>query len=246
MNFFASIRTVFIALILIVPIATVFGQKNAERKESYSKLRKSTRDELQTVLREAEELKERAPKEALEKVKQALAISIAQTNISAEAQCYNLLGDINMQIGEWKLALENYATAQSKMSQSKVPETEILLDALMGIGNANLMLGNFPQALSSFNEVRRFSAGSETRMIEADLKISEAHYQMANYEEALRVLESWNTRVSALNASTRIRLENQKARIFARTNQVEEANKRIQSAQKILRSEPFENLKKEE
>ena len=233
-------------MILLFPVALVFGQKNAERKESYSKLKRSTQDELRTVLRDAESLKEASPQEALEKVKEALAISIAQSNLAGEAQCYTLLGDINMQIGEWKLALENYATAELKVSQSKVVSTEIMLNALMGIGNANLMLGNYQQALSSFKQVKNLTDAGEIRMIEADLKISEVHYQLGDYEEALRVLESWNRRSSKFDASTQIRVENQKARIFARTNQVEEANKRLQSAQNMLRSAPTEDLKKEE
>ncbi len=69
------------------------------------------------LLREAYALKDTNPGEALNKVEDALGISIAQKDAYNEAKCYVLIGEINESIQEWKLAQENFKTAYEKLKE---------------------------------------------------------------------------------------------------------------------------------
>ena len=67
------------------------------------------------MLKKAEALKVANPDAALDKVQQALAISVAQGDEFNEGRAYILLAEVNEGILEWKLAYENYRRAKGKL-----------------------------------------------------------------------------------------------------------------------------------
>jgi hypothetical protein len=107
----------FIALTFLsfVGCQFLYGQgKKAEGYKRYSsKVRVESADDL---LADAQVLKDKNPKEALDKVQDALGLSLAEGDILNQGRSYILLGEINEQIEEWKLAAENYATAYDKLT----------------------------------------------------------------------------------------------------------------------------------
>src|SRR5436190_1929978 len=128
-----------------------YGQKKSESKSVYSDMKKkASRSSINTLLLDAEKRKSEEPQMALESVKEALAMSIAEHNLEAEAHCYNLMGEINLSISEYKLALENFSTAIEKQSEIKIVDESSQVKSLQGIGLANLKLGNHKAALEYF------------------------------------------------------------------------------------------------
>src|SRR5687767_13575293 len=117
-----------------------------ERYQSYKS--RSSQGGVAGLLQEAREIKDTNPKEALDKVKEALGMSIAQGNTVDEGRCYLLLGEINESIEEWKLALENFKSAYEKFqakgespkSKKVAPPNNDLKNAVRGLGNAHLKL----------------------------------------------------------------------------------------------------------
>src|SRR5687768_13450850 len=91
----------FLAMLLASPC---LGQK---AKESYKKSL-SSRTSAEQLLNEAEALRVANPDASLDKVQQALAISVAQRDPFNEGRAYILLAKVNEGIFEWKLAYENY------------------------------------------------------------------------------------------------------------------------------------------
>ena len=100
----------FLLLTLLATLlaSPCFAQKE---KESY-KQSLSSRTSAEQLLNEAEALTMTNPDAALDKVQQALAISVAQQDAFSEGRAYILLARVNEGILEWKLAYEYYLRAK--------------------------------------------------------------------------------------------------------------------------------------
>lgn len=171
------------------------------------------------MLKEADNLKDRDPAEALNKVEEALGMSLARKDEFNEAKCYVLLGQINENIQEWKLALENYSSACQKLSVEHASSSEYFT-ALHGLGNTNLKLGQYDVALKYFKEGLPMTPGWSEKT-ELQLGISEAYYQMGNYDEALKAAQGIHFNSKAYNPSMETRVQSQQAKIYARMNELD-------------------------
>lgn len=215
--------------------ANSYAQEPAQKKESYKSLKsRSSRLGIEQLLREANELKSSNPSQALNNVQDALGMSIAQSDGFNEAKCYLLLGEINENIQEWGLALDNYDRAYQKLSNSYTTTIEYQ-HTLQGLGNTYLRLGNYAQALRYFQEIVKMPL-SDSERTERQLDISEVYYQMGNYTEALRILEETGSASKIRNETLEGKIQNQKAKIYARLNNVDKANDLFQSSQRNLRA----------
>jgi tetratricopeptide (TPR) repeat protein len=227
-NFF-FLTGVLASLLLASPLCA-----QEKKAESYKMLKdRASRTSIEQLLREAETLKKTNPSQALNHVQDALGMSLAQRDLLNEAKCYLLLGEINEGIQEWGLALDNYQRAHQRLSTTYRRNHEYAR-ALRGLGNMHLKLAHYDQALQYFGEAARISL-SETETAERQLDISEVYYQMQNYPEALRVVEGIKIPAEQ-NELLESKIQNQKARIYARLNEVDKANDLFISSQRTLRS----------
>jgi len=161
--------------------------RKAVSKESYESLKnRSSVDQATLLLRQAENLKISNPADALDKVQEALAMSIAQKDPFNEGKCYLLIGEINEGIQEWKLALDNYTRAHDNLVEENTESPEHK-KALQGLGAMNLKLGIYNEALKYFQELLTSNLNRSERQ-DCQLNISETYYQMGNYDEALKAL----------------------------------------------------------
>src|SRR5688572_27331157 len=115
-------------------------KKSVSKVKSYKDYKASSIDDAALLLEEAHSLKDKNPGEALNKVQDALGISIATKDVFNEGRCYVLIGEINESIQEWKLARDNYTTAYDRL-KSQFTATGEYLQTLKGLGNTNLKLG---------------------------------------------------------------------------------------------------------
>ena len=223
--------------VLLFPAGIGLAQKETKKdtRPSYSKLRhESSQRELNNLLNEAEELKVEAPGRALNLIKDALAISIVRQDVLAESRCYNLMGEINLGIEEWKLALDNFLNSNSRLDEAGLGNAPEKYKALAGLARAAMALQDYPTALRYLNELRAAPADPVT-IASAEIDLADVQYILEDYDAALESL----TRAEKLISETsplRARVEHQKARILAKTNQIEESYKSFQSGQNILRS----------
>lgn len=203
------------------------------KKESYStvKARANTTD-IERLLRNAEKIKINDPKTALEHVREALAMSIAEEDHFNEGRSYLLLGEINENIQEWKLALDNYTHAYQKLAQheNRSQDKKILSEAvndsyseekkaLNGLGRTSLRLSQFEEALQYYRELLTKNLSSVEKA-ECQLNISEAYYGMKKYDDALKVVNEIELSKKS-RSSVDVRIQNQKAKIYAQQNQLE-------------------------
>lgn len=176
-------RFFLLALIAMLMARPCLGQKE---KESYKKSL-SSRTSAEQLVNEAEALKAVNPDAALDKVQQALAICVAQGDDFNEGRSYILLAEVNEGILEWKLAYENYLRAKDKLaSDTNSPE---YAKTLRGLGNMALKLRDYTSALQYYQDALSLRLSSAEQM-EFTIAVSEVHYQMRRYEEALSVLDS--------------------------------------------------------
>ncbi len=215
--------------------ANCYAQEPTQKKESYKSLKsRSSLSSIEQLLREANEVKTSNPSQALNSVQEALGMSLAQSDSFNEARCYLLLGEINENIQEWGLALDNYENAYQKLF-SNYKSTADYQRTLRGLGNTYLKLGNFTQALRYLEETLTLSL-SNTELAERKLDISEVYYQMNKYAEALKVVEEIQLTSKIRNEVLEGKIQNQKAKIYARLNNVDKANDFYQSSQRNLRA----------
>jgi tetratricopeptide (TPR) repeat protein len=223
----------------------VLAQKTeSKKKNAYSEMKISSSRSIGNMITEAESLKSDSPQEALDIVKEALAMSIARQDVVAEARCYNLLGEINLSISEFKLALENYSTAREKLAQSKKGDQREYLKSIKGSGLSNISLGNYQEALSFFREIGKYSNNTDLAAENA-VNISEVYYQMGNFTEALDALKPIE-RLKVVDEALELRVENQKVKIYARLNQIEKATSILNSSQSRSRAGNTAAVRKQE
>jgi tetratricopeptide (TPR) repeat protein len=178
------IKRLFLLAFLATLLATpCMGQKE---KESYKK-NLSSRTSAEQLLNEAEALKAANPDAALDRVQQALAISVAQGDEFNEGRAYILLAEVNEGILEWKLAYENYQRAKDKLASDR--NSQEYVATLRGLGHMGLKLRDYTSALQNYQEALTLRLSSTERM-EFTIAVSEVYYQMRSYEEALSVLDS--------------------------------------------------------
>ncbi len=220
-----SISIILLILIGLFSSLNAVAQKQSAgeaKKDSYNnvKSRASVRD-AQRLLSDAEKIRTKDPKAALDNVQEALAMSIAEEDGFTEGKSYLLLGAINEDIQEWKLALDNYTRAREKLSVSQ-SSTEFRR-SLTGLGNTNLRLGQFDEALQYLNELLALNLSSSEKA-ECQLAISEVYYAKGDYAESLKAVESiqYSKKVAG---SLEIRIQNQKAKIYAQQNELDKTQK---------------------
>jgi tetratricopeptide (TPR) repeat protein len=201
-------------------------QKEDSKKGAYKnyKLRSSqSQDDATDLLKEADDLKTTNPSDALSKVKEVLALSVAKGDASTEAKCYVLIGEINENIHEWALAKENYQQAYDVFVSPKSGATTESKKILRGLGTSNLKLNQYGESLRFFNELltQRLSTSEKQ---DCQLDISEVNFQMGDYDMALKTVDdilSQNKKTSFSSFGTRA--QNQKAKILARMNNLDKS-----------------------
>jgi tetratricopeptide (TPR) repeat protein len=234
-----------ILFLSLLPVS-VTAQKLEESKKSskYEEIKgKFSRRSINELLLDAERLKANDPQQALERVKEALAMSIAGRDPLAESHCYNLLGEINLSISEFRLAFENYSKAKERLARSKNFDRDEYLKTIQGLGLSSLNLKNYDDALSSFREISKYDPDTQL-LAETSVNISEVYYQMGNYQEALNSMKAADD-LKLNNESILLKIENQKVKIYARLNQVEKATSILNSSQSRTRSKNSPELKQE-
>lgn len=182
------IQTMFKRIILLAFLATVLARPclGQKAKESYKKSL-SSRTSAEQLLNEAESIKVENPDAALDKVQQALAISVAQGDAFNEGRAYILLAEVNESIFEWKLAYENYLRAKDKLTSDE--NFSEYVKTLRGLGDMALKLQDYASALQYYQEALTLRL-SNAQQMEFTIAVSEVHYQMRRYEQALGVLDS--------------------------------------------------------
>lgn len=239
-------RIAVISIVLICFLNKVSIGQNLNKKaskESYKSLQsRSSVDEATRLLRQAAELKTTNPSQALDKVEEALGMSLAQKDAFNEGKCYVLLGEINEGIQEWKLALENYNRANQKLA-TDYGESEERKRALQGLGSVNLKLSLYDEALKYFQESLSLGLNVKEKA-ERLLDVSEVYYQMGNYDQALKVLEGIPSG-KRVDPSIVTRTQNQKAKIYAHSNDADRTKNLYQNSIDAARAskkiEPAEN-----
>ncbi|HNR73134.1 MAG TPA: tetratricopeptide repeat protein [Cyclobacteriaceae bacterium] len=225
-------------LILLLPLLVTAAsicpaqEKKADSYQSYKS--RSSQSNIVQLLREAEAAKNSNPAQALSKVQEALGMSLAQGDVFNEAKCYLLLGEINGQINEWVLALENFNKAYQRLAVKYSASPEYIR-TLRGLGNTNLKMSNYEQALSYYNQILQLKL-SRAETAEVQLDISEVYYQQGDFSQALAVLEGINTNQKVMSDALIGKVQNQKAKIYARTDNIEQANRLYQSSQQNIRA----------
>ncbi|HEY8933692.1 MAG TPA: tetratricopeptide repeat protein, partial [Cyclobacteriaceae bacterium] len=207
-------QIIFSSLLSICLVLPVVAQKES----SYKRYKSSSQRSVNDVLNDASAIKDENTAEALNKVKEALGLSIAQQDVYSEGKCYILLGEINEDITEWKLALENFLLANQKLKPT-YSNTKDYRESLRGLGNTSLKLERYTEALQYFQEALALKS-SATEQMERKLDISEVYYQMGRYDEALAILDERRKISKSVDEPLESRIQNQKAKIYARTNNV--------------------------
>ncbi|HEX8676044.1 MAG TPA: histidine kinase, partial [Segetibacter sp.] len=189
----------------------------------------SSRTSAEQLLKKAEALKAANPDAALDKVQQALAISVAQGDEFNEGRAYILLAEVNEGILEWKLAYESYRRAKGKLeTHTNSPE---YVTTLRGLGNMCVKLRDYTSALQYYEEALTLRLSSAERT-EITIAVSEVYYQMKSYEEALSVLDSASQSRNTQNPQ----FENQCRKIDVRLNGVDKNQQLYSNALNTIRS----------
>ena len=228
-----------IMLFVMLQCGIVFCYGQGEKKaasERYSKYKSSSSDEASSLLNEAYALREKSPGEALDKVEEALGISIAQKNDLTEAKCYLFIGEINEGISEWQLADDNYRKAYDKLKYRKSDDKKAsalpvndLSRILNGLGNCNRKLGRYEESIAFYQEAFALAGKGSAASNQVILKIAEVQYEQQKYQDALKTLK----RISygkTLDEEVESSVQNLEARILAKTNELSNSSRALDNS----------------
>lgn len=237
-----SKKAIFLIGLLVLIGFTSFAQeeKKSSRYQDY-KSKLATQQPAELLL-EAQRLKVSSPGLALDKVQEALGLSLAGKDVFHEGKCYVVLGEINESIEEWKLAMENYSIAYDKLKRNYKGTAEFRR-AISGLANTHRKLGTYAKALESYDELLAMRISSAERS-EALLGKSEVYLLLQDYQKAEQSVNSIASKGAGAKRgkiatdSIDIRSETQRARIYAKTDEVDRAKSAIESSQNSIRSAP--------
>jgi tetratricopeptide (TPR) repeat protein len=219
------IRAGKVLLLLTICCCTyvAVAQDGKGDKKSSLKLYKSRAPEKsEELLKEAEVLKADNTTEALNRVQEALATSIAKKDVFNEAKCYLLIAEINSDLQEWKLALINFNNAYQIFSV-KYRGTEEYRKTLYGISLSHRELGNLELALD-FAAMALKSAASDDEHNKVQLHLSEIYYRQKDYPASLRTLNAIRTS-KIKNPGLDFSIESQRAKIYAQMKDFERSQR---------------------
>jgi tetratricopeptide (TPR) repeat protein len=238
-----KVFNVVCGVLLLFTISDGFAQKKASEKEVSEKESKSDRyknfklrsgvQDVTSLLLDATNVKNSNPAEALNLVQEALGLSLAGKDVLNEGRCYILLGQINEGIQEWKLALENYNSAYERLKKSYAGTPEFKT-ALTGLASMNLKVSNHEAALRFNQEILSLPL-TPVEKAQAEIKLSEVQLQSGDYDKALNTVENIQPPKTS-NSGIEAGIQNQKAKIFTRMNEVDKAKDALQSSQNTIRS----------
>ncbi|MDN4165061.1 histidine kinase [Cytophagales bacterium LB-30] len=204
-----SILYIFL-FFLLLPAATI-AQKS--KKSEYSASSSSY------LLQQAEQQKNTQPKEALQLIGQALAQSIREGDTETQAQCHLMIGQINAQIQEWKLAQGNFQEALALVAT----KSRLRIEALWGLALAQQQLGSLNDALKTLEEIAKIS---EDEAALAAIQMAEVYYQQGNTERAEALLTK-SEQKKRLPSEWRQRKQTLLAQIYAANKEYDKASKAL-------------------
>ena len=147
------IRRILIIFVLSFFVLATYGQTEQKaykssvyRKEKSSPLQPSVRQ----LLNEAKLLQEKRPKEAIDKVEEALLISIKSKNTANESECYLVLGEINNHLKQWALATENFNLSESILDKQNLNHYNRLR---LGRANSYMQQGQLDLAEKDYQDL---------------------------------------------------------------------------------------------
>lgn len=229
-----KLRINILMLITTLLLSSVsFAQE--EKKAKYKSL--SKRDlrldgSFPSLLSEAKEVMISDPNEALNKVEEALALSITNKSTYNQAKCYILIGAINENIEEWALALENYQKAHSRLVRD-YRTTPDFIKTLTGLGNSFTHLSDYASALQYY-QLKLETATNQTDIVTAQLEIAETYYKMGDYDASQNSLNSAEVVGNAANSNQfQSRSRAISAKIYAQNDDLEAAEDFFEQSQEF-------------
>ncbi len=240
-------KRLLILMIVVFAVASHvgYGQKAGAKKDnSYSSFKQKAvnKETVTGLLAEARRLTASQPQIALDKVGEALGISLAKGDVLNEGRCYELLGEINESIQEWALASDNYSTAYNLLTTNH-RGTPDFAKALSGLAHSKMMQGYYDESLQYLREALSLKLSQSDRNLRW-LDISEVFYRQGNYDESLKALDNVETGKAFTSFDQSV--ESQKAKIYAQKNDFEKTKTLYSNSLNSLSQDPAASPKQEE
>jgi tetratricopeptide (TPR) repeat protein len=220
-------------LFFFLTTSIVCGQeKKISKYKSLNKRDFSLEQDVPKLLKEAQQLSSIDIKGALDKVEEALALSITQKNILHEAQCYLFMGKINEEIKEWQSAAENYLFALEKLAKDYSATTEYF-QCLNGLAKSFTEMGNLERAL--YYQNKKLSSTDEPKLkAETYIDLANIYFLSRDFQEAEKSIEKANSIINTFNI-TQLKSAAQatNAKILANTGDLDAAESLYQQSQNI-------------
>lgn len=201
-----------VSMLLWAGKGTYAQTEKQERYRSYKS--KSAVSDKKGLLTEADQLKLSNPNAALDKVQEALALSIAEGDLTTELKSYLLLGEINEGIAAWSLAKDAYEKAH-ELANSKKGISPEFIKSVVGLGNSHLHLQNLDAAVQYFLQGVQLTRGQQQNQLR--LSLSEAYYQQQKYDGALAAINEISI-TNRLDGTFQTLVEIQRAKIETQLN----------------------------
>ncbi len=206
-------------------LLTAQKTKKLERSQNYNSISKRNirlDRSVDQLLEEASELMGNNNSVALDKVQEALAISITDEDKFQEAQCYMLLGSINQNIEEWDLSVNSYQSALLIL-ESFYPESLQYIEALSGMSNSYEQLERYSEAISVLDKKLNAVDLSEDKAA-TYLDLADNHLKAGNYEDTENSLDYADEIISRESLQIlQIRSQAIRAKLLAQQDNVDEA-----------------------
>ena len=113
-------------------------QKDLKKYKRLNNRSVSLQQNVEDLLKQAEKLRKKQPQLALDKIEEALALSIVNKNQLNEARCYLLLGKVNQQIEEWDLTEANFSKAYKLLNTKLYLSTDEFYQSIEGLVAVNM------------------------------------------------------------------------------------------------------------
>jgi len=138
-------------LLLLSIQATAQKKKEGRGKVHANKRKRSNQPAATDYLYQAEQLIDKNPELALDRVEEALTSNIIQKDVFVVGKCYLLIGEINSRIETWDLAQLNYLKALEILEIDYLQTLEFI-EAIDGMVKSSVHLGQYAKAIGYLDQ----------------------------------------------------------------------------------------------
>jgi len=226
-TYYCLVLTLLFSVQIVVAQEQTKDEVYQQKKNRYSKFSSNSSfspsrvNEVRKKLKKAKTLFKISPEEALDLVHDGLLIAIKESYLNEEAEAYQILGEFNFDLNEYRLSFKNYKKAiaiytnlQEASDNLKTKKNISYLQKLINLyyptGKSAELIGDYKSSIHYYNKYLMYTKSSDDvvkvkiALGDVYLKNKDLKNAESNYQQALKTEEKRDNKSGIVNLNLKL------------------------------------------